>query len=51
MSNKFLLFLNDLADEKARELARSISRGNTDATDDVTVSDVYKRQALVSSPK
>jgi len=42
MSNKFLLILNDLADEKARELARSISRGNTDATDDVTVSDVYK---------
>ena len=33
---------NDLADEKACKLARSISCGNTEATDDVTVSDVYK---------
>jgi len=33
---------NDLADEKARKLACSISCGNTEATENVTVSDVYK---------
>ena len=30
---------NDLADEKAREVAHSIASGNTDATDNITVTD------------
>jgi len=32
---------NDLADENARKLANSIASGNIDATDNITVSDVY----------
>ena len=33
---------NDLADENARKPANSIASGTTEATDNITVTDVYK---------
>jgi len=37
-----MMMMNDLADENTRKYAHSIASSNTDATDNVTVTDVYK---------